>query len=127
MEFDMQQPMNEIKKEIERLRKKDIHNSEFTLFRKDHKYAAEQLDDKINNFYSASLMSTISQIKLPEPIKKEVIYYNFISDKMDEVSFAENINIIQSKLNEFDSPFETYIDTMKWKIDNGYLELKGRD
>ncbi|AHI52805.1 vWA domain-containing protein [Spiroplasma culicicola] len=127
MQFDMDKPVNEIKKEIERLRQKDLHNSAFLAFKKDHEYAAEQLDDKINNFYSASSMSTISQIKLPEPIRKEIIYYNYVSDNFDEVEFAKKLNFIQEKLVEFDSPFSTYIDTMRWKIENGYFELKGRD
>lgn len=127
MEFDLEKPKSEINKELEKLRKKDLHNSEFLLFKKNHEHAAEQLDDKINNFYSASKMSTINQIKLPEPIRKEIVYYNFISDKYDEVSFSKNINLIQTKLMEFDSPFSTYIDTMKWKIDNGYVELRGRE
>jgi uncharacterized protein with von Willebrand factor type A (vWA) domain len=119
--------VQKIKEEIEKLRQKDIHNQEFLIFKKNHEYAAEQLDDKINNFYSASLMSTISHIKLPEPIRKEIIYYNYISERMDEVEFADKLNIIQAKLAEFDSPFETYIDTIRWKIDNGYQELRGRD
>ncbi|QHX36599.1 hypothetical protein [Spiroplasma sp. BIUS-1] len=127
MEFDLEKPISEIKQEIEKLRRKDLHNSEFLAFKKDHEYAAEQLDDKINNFYSASNLSTIKQIKLPEPIRKEIVYYNYISEKYDEVSFAQNLNLIQNKLDEFDSPFSTYIDTMRWKIDNGYLELKDRD
>ncbi|WP_342258394.1 hypothetical protein [Spiroplasma endosymbiont of Dioctria linearis] len=127
MKFDLEKPVSEIKKEIEKLRRKDIHNSEFLTFKKNHEYAAEQLDDKINNFYSASNLSTIRQIKLPEPIRKEIIYYNYISEYYDEVSFAQNLRLIQNKLVEFDSPFSTYIDTMSWKIDNGYLELKGRD
>ncbi|WP_338985564.1 hypothetical protein [Spiroplasma endosymbiont of Diplazon laetatorius] len=127
MEFDLEKPISEIKQEIEKLRRKDLHNSEFLAFKKDHEYAAEQLDDKINNFYSASNLSTIKQIKLPEPIRKEIVYYNYVSDKFDEVSFAQNLNLIQNKLDEFDSPFSTYIDTMRWKIDNGYLELKDRD
>jgi uncharacterized protein with von Willebrand factor type A (vWA) domain len=117
----------QLNEEIERLRQKDIHNQEFIIFKKNHEYAADQLDDKINNFYSASKMSTISQIKLPEPIRKEVAYYNFISERFDEVEFAKNLDLVQKKLAEFDSPFETYIDTMRWKIDNGYYELKGRD
>lgn len=127
MEFDLDKPMSEIKQELERLRQKDVHNAQFEVFKRKHEYAAEQLDDKINNFYSASLMSTISQIKLPEPIRKEVIYYNYISDTVDEVSFSKGLKIIQSKLEEFDSPFSIYLDTMSWKIKNGYLELKGRD
>ncbi|AUM62592.1 hypothetical protein [Spiroplasma monobiae] len=127
MEFDLEKPISEIKQEIEKLRRKDLHNSEFLAFKKDNEYAAEQLDDKINNFYSASNLSTIKQIKLPEPIRKEIVYYNYISEKFDEVSFSENLNLIQNKLDEFDSPFSTYIDTMRWKIDNGYLELKDRD
>ncbi|AGR41047.1 vWA domain-containing protein [Spiroplasma taiwanense] len=127
MEFDLQKPVNEIKNEIEKLRKKDFHNSDFLLFKKNHEYAAEQLDDKINNFYSASNLSIIKQVKIPEPIRKEIVYYNYISEKFDEVSFSQNLNLIQSKLIEFDSPFSTYIDTMKWKIDNGYFELKGRE
>ncbi|AUB31474.1 hypothetical protein [Spiroplasma floricola] len=127
MQFDLDKPISEIKQEIEKLRRKDLHNSEFLAFKKQHEYAAEQLDDKINNFYSASNLSVIKQIKLPEPIRKEVIYYNYISEKFDEVSFAQNLNLIQNKLDEFDSPFATYIDTMRWKIENGYLELKDRD
>ncbi|ALD66278.1 vWA domain-containing protein [Spiroplasma cantharicola] len=127
MKFDLDKPVSEIKKEIDKLRQKDIHNSEFLTFKKNHEYAAEQLDDKINNFYSASNLSTIKQIKLPEPIRKEIIYYNYISEYYDEVSFAQNLKLIQNKLVEFDSPFSTYIDTMNWKIDNGYIELKGRD
>lgn len=127
MNFDLEKPVSEIKKEIEKLRQKDIHNSDFIEFKKTHEYAAEQLDDKINGFYNAPKMSTINQIKLPEPIRKEIIYYNYISDKFDEVDFAKNLDLIQSKLDEFDSPFSTYIDTMRWKIDNGYVELKDRD
>ncbi|WP_339021621.1 hypothetical protein [Spiroplasma endosymbiont of Atherix ibis] len=127
MHFDLENPISEIKQEIEKLRRKDLNNSEFLSFKKQHEYAAEQLDDKINNFYSASNLSTIKQIKLPEPIRKEIIYYNYISEKFDEVSFSQNLNLIQNKLEEFDSPFSTYIDTMRWKIENGYLELKDRD
>ncbi|AKU79596.1 VWA domain-containing protein [Spiroplasma turonicum] len=127
MGFDMEKPMSEINKELEKLRKKDLHNSDFLLFKKQNEFAAEQLDDKINNFYSASNLSTIKQIKLPEPIRKEIIYYNYISDNFDEVSFSKNLNLIKNKLIEFDSPFSTYIDTMEWKIENGYWELKDRD
>ncbi|QGS51872.1 hypothetical protein [Spiroplasma tabanidicola] len=127
MEFDDFEPVNEIKRELEKLRQRDLHNSDFALFKKEHEYAAEQLDDKINNFYSASHLSTIKQIKLPEPIRKEIIYYNYVSEKFDEVDFAKKLNLIRQKLIEFDSPFETYIDTMQWKIDNGWFELKGRD
>ncbi|AKX34012.1 two-component regulator system yiem receptor component protein [Spiroplasma litorale] len=127
MKFDSEIPMSEINKEIEKLRQKDLHNSDFLMFKKQNEFAAEQLDDKINNFYSASNLSTIKQIKLPEPIRKEIIYYNYISDKFDEVSFANNLSLLKSKLIEFDSPFSTYIDTMEWKIENGYFELKGRD
>ncbi|QBQ07630.1 two-component regulator system yiem receptor component protein [Spiroplasma gladiatoris] len=127
MDFEKFEPVNEIKKELEKLRQKDLHNSDFLLFKKEHEYAAEQLDDKINNFYSASKLSTIKQIKLPEPIRKEIIYYNYVSEKFDEVDFAQKLNLIRQKLLEFDSPFETYIDTMQWKIENGWVELKGRD
>ncbi|AOG60340.1 two-component regulator system yiem receptor component protein [Spiroplasma helicoides] len=121
------EPVNEIKRELEKLRQKDKHNIDFLLFKKNHEYAAEQLDDKINNFYSASNLSTIKQITLPEPIRKEIVYYNYVSEKFDEVDFAKNLDLIKNKLKEFDSPFATYIDTMSWKIDNGYFELKGRD
>jgi len=127
MQFDLQKPMNEVKKHIEELRQKDIHNSDFIEFKKTHEFAAEQLDDRINGFYSISKMSTISQIKLPEPIRKEIIYYNFISDKYSSNDFHKNLKLICQKLEEFDSPYIFYVETLQKKIENGVIDIKTND
>ncbi|WP_342268529.1 hypothetical protein [Spiroplasma endosymbiont of Aspidapion aeneum] len=118
---------NKFLEEIAKKKELAIENKDFILFKEKNKHAAEQLDDKINNFFSASNFSTVKQIPLPKPIKDEIAYFNFISERYDEVSLSQKLDVMRKKLEDFDSPFYMYIDTMKQKIDNGYIELRGRD
>ncbi|WP_338970747.1 VWA domain-containing protein [Spiroplasma endosymbiont of Labia minor] len=116
MAFDDKVVMNEYKREILKLRQKDLHNTAFEEFRKNHEWVAQQFDNKINSFYDDRVESVNREIKLPKAINDEIIYFNFLSEKFTETDLVNGINNVYQKFISFDSPFQTYVENFRWKL-----------